>query len=73
MHGASKNDADLALSVAEKFFGNNLDQKSTGKDEVINGKSLSYSQILAEKIKNAINLPKKNVIIQFNSAARQQC
>ncbi len=58
MHGASKNDAMLALGVAEKFFGDDLDQKSVGKDEVVNGKNHSYSEILAKKIKDAINSPK---------------
>ncbi len=54
MHGASQADAKLALQVAEKFFGADLDQKSIGKDEVINGEEKSYSQILAEKIKDAV-------------------
>ncbi|MFH1627037.1 MAG: hypothetical protein ABH971_03030 [bacterium] len=59
MHGASENDARLALNVAEKFFGDDLDQKSVGKDEVVDGKNHSYSEILAKKIKDAINPPKK--------------
>ena len=59
MHGASENDARLALGVAEKFFGDDLDQKSVGKDEVVDGKNNSYSEILAKKIKDAINPPKK--------------
>ena len=59
MHGASENDAKLALGVAEKFFGDELDQKSVGKDEVVDGKNRSYSEILAKKIKDAINPPKK--------------
>lgn len=54
MHGASEDDAKLALSVAEVFFGDDLDQESLGKDEVINGKNHSYSQVLAEKIKATI-------------------
>jgi hypothetical protein len=58
MHGASENDARLALAVAEKFFGDDLDQKSVGKDEVVDGKNHSYSEILAKKIKDAINPPK---------------
>ena len=53
MHGASENDARLALGVAEKFFGDDLDQKSVGKDEVVDGKNHSYSEILAKKIKDA--------------------
>jgi len=60
MHGASENDARLALGVAEKFFGDDLDQKSVGKDEVVDGKNHSYSEILAKKIKDAINPPKKS-------------
>ncbi len=59
MHGASENNAKLALGVAEKFFGDELDQKSVGKDEVVDGKNCSYSEILAKKIKDAINPPKK--------------
>lgn len=55
MHGASENDAKLALNVAEKFFGDDLDQKSFGKDEIINGKKYSYSEVLAKKVKDAIN------------------
>jgi len=50
MHGASEADAKLALQVAERFFGDDLDQKSFGKDEVVEGKSRSYSQLLADKI-----------------------
>jgi hypothetical protein len=55
MHGRSKADSELAFQVAEKFFGNDLDQKNFGKDEVIDGKNTSYSQILANKIKNEIS------------------
>ena len=55
MHGASQADAELALQVAEKFFGADLNQKSVGKDEVIDGENQSYSQILAKRIANAIN------------------
>lgn len=55
MHGASKKDAELALRVAEQFYGEELDQKSSGKDEVIDGEMRSYSQILASKIREAIN------------------
>ena len=54
MHGKSQGDAVLALRVAEDFFGLDLDQKSFGKDEVIDGVSKSYSQILADKIKNSL-------------------
>lgn len=54
MHGSSQRDAKLALQVAEKFFGTDLDQKSFGKDEVIDGENKSYSQILAQKIKESI-------------------
>ena len=54
MHGSSEEDAKLALEVAEKFFGEEIDQRSLGKDEVVDGVNNSYSQILAQKIKNAI-------------------
>lgn len=55
MHGSSHADAELALQVAEKFFGADLDQKGVGKDEVIDGKDMSHSQILAKKIADTIN------------------
>ena len=60
MHGGSQADAELALQVAEQFFGADLDQKSVGKDEVIDGENKSYSQILARKITEAINKQKEN-------------
>jgi hypothetical protein len=54
MHGGSQADAELALQVAEQFFGADLDQKSVGKDEVVDGENKSYSQILAQKISEAV-------------------
>ena len=54
MHGGSQADAQLALQVAEQFFGTDIDQKSVGKDEVIDGENKSYSQILAQRIKESI-------------------
>ena len=54
MHGSSQADAELALQVAEQFFNTDLDQKSLGKDEVVDGENKSYSQILAKKIKESI-------------------
>lgn len=54
MHGGSQADAELALRVAEQFFGEDLLEKSVGKDEIIDGESKSYSQILAKKIKESI-------------------
>ena len=54
MHGGSQADAELALQVAEQFFGEDLAEKSVGKDEVIDGENKSYSQILAKKIKESI-------------------
>jgi hypothetical protein len=60
MHGGSQADAELALQVAEQFFGTDLDQKSVGKDEVVDGENKSYSQILAKKIAEAINQQKEN-------------
>lgn len=55
MHGRSEADAALAVQVAEQFFGSELDQKSLGKDEVLDGKNKSYSQILAKRILDSIN------------------
>lgn len=60
MHGGSQADAELALQVAEKFFGTDLDQKSVGKDEVVDGENKSYSQILAKRIPDAVNPPSTN-------------
>jgi hypothetical protein len=55
MHGGSQKDAERALEVAHNFFGEDIDQSSTGKDEVIDGVNKSYSQVLAQKIINSIN------------------
>lgn len=54
MHGRSRADAEFAMKVAEKFFGSDIYQKSFGKDETIDGKSLSYSEVLAKKIKEGV-------------------
>jgi hypothetical protein len=54
MHGGSQEDAELALQTAQEFFADDIDQVSLGKDEIIDGKSKSYSQILADKIKSEI-------------------
>lgn len=54
MHGASEADARLGLDVADQFFGDSLTHKSLGIDKKINGKSYSYSQVLAQNIKNSI-------------------
>lgn len=54
MHGRTEKDAKLALSVAEKLFGDELGQKGVGKDEIVDGKNKSYSEILAQKIVEAI-------------------
>lgn len=58
MHGGSHKDAILALEVAERFFGDEIDQKSVGKDEVVDGVNKSYSQILAQKITDSIHTQK---------------
>jgi len=54
MHGFSEKDAALALEVAKEFFDQNIGHTSLGKDEIIEGKSESYSKILAQKIKEDI-------------------
>lgn len=55
MHGYSENDAKLALQVAKEFYGDKILESSYGKDEVINGKSMSYSQILSNKINDRVD------------------
>lgn len=54
MHGFSETDAQLALDVAKEFFKDNIAESSLGKDEIVNGVSKSYSQILSERIKKTI-------------------
>lgn len=54
MHGFSEADAALALEVASEVFSENIEHTSLGKDEYNNGVSKSYSQVLAEKIKEEI-------------------
>lgn len=54
MHGFSEEDAKKAVEVAKEFFGENMADTSVGKDEIIEGESKSYSQILAEKIRQEI-------------------
>lgn len=54
MHGFSESDAIMAVEVAKEFFGENIEDTSVGKDEIVEGKSKSYSQILAERIKREI-------------------
>jgi hypothetical protein len=58
MHGGSREDAQLAMQVAEHFFGDDLAEKSMGKDEVVGGEKKSYSQLLAKKIIEKINRQK---------------
>jgi hypothetical protein len=55
MHGYSENDAKLALQVAKEFYGDKILESSYGKDEVINGKNMSYSQILSDKIAERVD------------------
>jgi hypothetical protein len=59
MHGYSEADAKLALQVAKFFYGDKILESSYGKDEIIDGKSKSYSQILSDKIQREID--SKNV------------
>lgn len=54
MHGFSESDAKNAMEIAKRFFNENIAETSFGKDEIVDGKSNSYSQILAEKIKEEI-------------------
>jgi hypothetical protein len=61
MHGGSEDDARLALDVAENFFGADLAEKSLGMDDIIDGESKSYSQILAKRIKDTIKQKSENL------------
>ncbi len=54
MHGFSEQDAKMAVEVAKQFFIGNIAETSVGKDQIIEGESKSYSQILADKIKEEI-------------------
>ncbi|MEX0597755.1 MAG: hypothetical protein WD512_14785, partial [Candidatus Paceibacterota bacterium] len=56
MHGASEADAKLGLDIADQFFGGSLADKSLGVDQKNQetGKYNSYSQILAQKIKDSV-------------------
>lgn len=52
MHGNSKADADLALQIAESFFGNELSFKDKGIDNKTGG---SHSQILANTLSSELD------------------
>jgi hypothetical protein len=54
MHGASVEDVELANDLAKEFFGSELAAVEKGKDEVVDGKNKSYSQVLAAEIKKRI-------------------
>lgn len=56
MHGASERDAELGLNMANEFFGDNLADTSLGVDQKNHktGKYNSYSQVLAQKIKESV-------------------
>ncbi len=60
MHGASEKDAILGKKIAEEFFRDKVFSTSLGKDQIINGKMESYSNILSMKIEEAINKNFKN-------------
>lgn len=55
MHGYSESDAKKALQLAEQYFKEEIGTKSFGKDEIIDGISKSYSEILAEQIKRKLS------------------
>ncbi len=48
-------DSELALNLASTHFGNSINNQNTGYDKKVNGKWKSYSEILAEDIKNHVN------------------
>lgn len=74
MHGYSEADAKLALEVAKEFYGDKLLESSYGKDEVINGVNKSYSQIISDNIKNAVDsaIPGSNETTKTNNKELQK-
>ena len=60
MHGASKEDAILGKKIAEDFFRDKVSSTSLGKDQIIDGKMRSYSEILSMQIEDAVNKNFKN-------------
>jgi hypothetical protein len=56
IHGASKNDIELALPIIEEYFnqqGLNVESTKTGVDNKdSNGKETSHTNLLAERVKN---------------------
>lgn len=54
MHGFSEQDSKLALKLAGDYFKGELASESFGKDEMVDGKSKSYSQLLAEQIQKRV-------------------
>ena len=58
MHGYSEADAKLALIVAKEFYGDKLLESSYGKDQVVDGKNKSYSQILSDRIQKEVDSKK---------------
>ena len=58
MHGYSETDAKLALQVAKEFYGDKMQEASYGKDDIVDGKSKSYSQILSDRIKKEVDAKK---------------
>jgi hypothetical protein len=55
MHGDTEADAILGEQLAKEFFKNEIKSTGLGKDGFINGKSVSYSQILSDKISDTID------------------
>lgn len=54
MHGATAEDVVLANDIARQYFGENVAEVGVGVDMQIAGKWKSYSQILAEQVKERI-------------------
>lgn len=54
MHGATAEDVVLANDIARQYFGENVAEVGVGMDMQIAGKWKSYSQILAEQVKERI-------------------
>jgi len=72
MHGDTKQDAELGEKLAKEFFKDEIKSTGLGKDGFENGKSKSYSQILADKINSETSNDKINAKYDAELAALEQ-
>lgn len=67
MHGDTQAYAELGEQLAKEFFKEKIKSTGIGKDAFENGKSKSYSQVLAEKVKKDILDNINNPTVQPNA------